>query len=766
MGAEMADELKQAALNYHRLPRPGKLAIEATKPMTTQRDLALAYSPGVAAACAEIVADPDTAADYTSRANMVGVVTNGTAVLGLGDIGPLASKPVMEGKAVLFKKFADIDVFDLELDERDPDRFIQAVAAMEPTFGGINLEDIKAPDCFYIERALRERMRIPVFHDDQHGTAIIVAAAILNGLRVVGKTLSEVRLVTSGAGAAALACVNLLVNMGLRKENLVLTDIAGVVYRGRREEMDDFKSEFAVDTAARTLGDVIADADVFLGLSAPAVLKPEMVAKMADKPLIMALANPVPEIMPDEIKAVRDDAVIATGRTDYPNQVNNVIVFPFIFRGALDVGATAINEEMKIAAVRAIADLAMQESSEIVAKAYGGDEIAFGPDYIIPKPFDPRLIIEIAPAVAEAAMASGVARRKIADLAAYRADLEAFVFRSGQIMRPVFQRAKQQPKRLVYAEGEDERVLRAAQTVIDEGLARPILIGRPEVITNRIQKLGLRLRIGENCELTNPLLDDRYVQYWQRYHELMERRGVTPSRAREIVRTRTSTIAALMVELGQADAGICGTVGRYLDHFNEVRDVIGLAEGVHDLSAVTLLIMQGGAFFLADTHVTMDPDADDLVEMTMLAAEEVRRFGIEPKVAFLSHSNFGSTDHPNAVKMRTAVAKLRQRAPDLEVEGEMHGDFAVDVQSRAAIFPNSQLKGTANLLIMPNLDSANIAFNLLKSTGNGLPVGPMLVGSAKPVHVLNQSVTVRGILNMSAVAVVDAQDVARGRRLA
>ncbi len=762
----MADELKQAALNYHRLPRPGKLAIEATKPMTTQRDLALAYSPGVAAACAEIVADPDTAADYTSRANMVGVVTNGTAVLGLGDIGPLASKPVMEGKAVLFKKFADIDVFDLELDERDPDRFIQAVAAMEPTFGGINLEDIKAPDCFYIERALRERMRIPVFHDDQHGTAIIVAAAILNGLRVVGKTLSEVRLVTSGAGAAALACVNLLVNMGLRKENLVLTDIAGVVYRGRREEMDDFKSEFAVDTAARTLGDVIADADVFLGLSAPAVLKPEMVAKMTDKPLIMALANPVPEIMPDEIKAVRDDAVIATGRTDYPNQVNNVIVFPFIFRGALDVGATAINEEMKIAAVRAIADLAMQESSEIVAKAYGGDEIAFGPDYIIPKPFDPRLIIEIAPAVAEAAMASGVARRKIADLAAYRADLEAFVFRSGQIMRPVFQRAKQQPKRLVYAEGEDERVLRAAQTVIDEGLARPILIGRPEVITNRIQKLGLRLRIGENCELTNPLLDDRYVQYWQRYHELMERRGVTPSRAREIVRTRTSTIAALMVELGQADAGICGTVGRYLDHFNEVRDVIGLAEGVHDLSAVTLLIMQGGAFFLADTHVTMDPDADDLVEMTMLAAEEVRRFGIEPKVAFLSHSNFGSTDHPNAVKMRTAVAKLRQRAPDLEVEGEMHGDFAVDVQSRAAIFPNSQLKGTANLLIMPNLDSANIAFNLLKSTGNGLPVGPMLVGSAKPVHVLNQSVTVRGILNMSAVAVVDAQDVARGRRLA
>jgi malate dehydrogenase (oxaloacetate-decarboxylating)(NADP+) len=762
----MADELKQAALRYHREPRPGKLAIEATKPMTTQRDLALAYSPGVAAACAEIVADPSTAADYTSRANMVGVVTNGTAVLGLGDIGPLASKPVMEGKAVLFKKFADIDVFDLELNERDPDRFIQAVAAMEPTFGGINLEDIKAPDCFYIERALRERMKIPVFHDDQHGTAIIVAAAILNGLRVVGKTLSEVRLVTSGAGAAALACVNLLVNMGLQKENLVLTDIAGVVYRGRTAEMDAFKSEFAVATEARVLADVIAGADIFLGLSAPAVLKPEMVAQMAAKPLIMALANPTPEIMPDEIKAVRDDAIIATGRTDYPNQVNNVIVFPFIFRGALDVGATAINEDMKIAAVRAIADLAMQESSEVVAKAYGGDEIAFGPNYIIPKPFDPRLIIEIAPAVAEAAMASGVATRKIADLSTYRADLEAFVFRSGQIMRPVFQRAKQAPKRLVYAEGEDERVLRAAQTVIDEGLARPILIGRPEVVAKRIEKLGLRLRLGENCELTNPLLDDRYDRYWQRYHQLMERRGVTPRRAREIVRTRSSTIAALMVEMGEADAGICGTVGRYLDHFNEVRDVIGLADGVHDFSAVTLLIMPSGAFFIADTHVTMDPSVDELVEMTMLAAQEVRRFGIEPKVALLSHSNFGSTDQPSAQKMRAATATLRQRAPALEVEGEMHGDFAVNVQSRGAIFPNSQLTGAANLLIMPNLDSSNITFNLLKSIGNGLPVGPMLVGSSKPVHVLNQSVTVRGILNMSAVAVVDAQDGPRGRGLA
>jgi malate dehydrogenase (oxaloacetate-decarboxylating)(NADP+) len=762
----MADELKQAALRYHREPRPGKLAIEATKPMTTQRDLALAYSPGVAAACAEIVADPSTAADYTSRANMVGVVTNGTAVLGLGDIGPLASKPVMEGKAVLFKKFADIDVFDLELNERDPDRFIQAVAAMEPTFGGINLEDIKAPDCFYIERALRERMKIPVFHDDQHGTAIIVAAAILNGLRVVGKTLSEVRLVTSGAGAAALACVNLLVNMGLQKENLVLTDIAGVVYRGRTAEMDAFKSEFAIATEARVLADVIAGADIFLGLSAPAVLKPEMVAQMAAKPLIMALANPTPEIMPDEIKAVRDDAIIATGRTDYPNQVNNVIVFPFIFRGALDVGATAINEDMKIAAVRAIADLAMQESSEVVAKAYGGDEIAFGPNYIIPKPFDPRLIIEIAPAVAEAAMASGVATRKIADLSTYRADLEAFVFRSGQIMRPVFQRAKQAPKRLVYAEGEDERVLRAAQTVIDEGLARPILIGRPEVVAKRIEKLGLRLRLGENCELTNPLLDDRYDRYWQRYHQLMERRGVTPRRAREIVRTRSSTIAALMVEMGEADAGICGTVGRYLDHFNEVRDVIGLADGVHDFSAVTLLIMPSGAFFIADTHVTMDPSVDELVEMTMLAAQEVRRFGIEPKVALLSHSNFGSTDQPSAQKMRAATAALRQRAPALEVEGEMHGDFAVNVQSRGAIFPNSQLTGAANLLIMPNLDSSNITFNLLKSIGNGLPVGPMLVGSSKPVHVLNQSVTVRGILNMSAVAVVDAQDGPRGRGLA
>ena len=759
----MTDELQQAALNYHRHPKPGKLAIEATKPMTTQRDLALAYSPGVAAACAEIVADPAAAASLTSRANMVGVVTNGTAVLGLGNIGPLAAKPVMEGKAVLFKKFADIDVFDLELNETDPDRFIEAVAAMEPTFGGINLEDIKAPDCFYIERHLRERMRIPVFHDDQHGTAIIVAAAVLNGLRVVGKTLPEVRLVTSGAGAAALACVDLLVKMGLPKANLILTDIAGVVYRGRAEEMDDFKAEFAADTAARGLGEVIDGADVFLGLSAPDVLKPEMVARMAAKPLIMALANPVPEIMPDAVKAVRDDAVIATGRTDYPNQVNNVVVFPFIFRGALDVGATAINEEMKIAAVHAIADLATQESSEIVAKAYGGAAIAFGPEYIIPKPFDPRLIIEIAPAVASAAMASGVATRPIADLDAYRADLEAFVFRSGQVMRPVFQRAKQDPKRLVYAEGEDERVLRAAQAVVDEGLARPILIGRPDVVAHRIDKLGLRLRVGENCDLTNPLLDERYPRYWQRYHSLMARRGVTPARAREIVRTRPTTIAALMVEMGEAEAGICGTVGRYLDHFSEVRDVIGLAAGAHDFSAVTLMLLQGGVFFLADTHVTYEPTADDLAEMAMLAAREVRRFGIEPKIAMVSHSNFGSTDHPSAQKMRAATAILRDLAPDLEVEGEMHGDMAFDALARAEAFPESRLAGNANLLIMPNLDTANITMNLLKSVGNGLPVGPMLIGGAKPLHVLNQSVTARGILNMSAVAVVDAQDGPRGR---
>lgn len=755
--------LRQSALNYHAFPKPGKLEIRATKPMANGRDLSLAYSPGVAEACLEIRDDPANAAKYTARGNLVAVVSNGTAVLGLGNIGALASKPVMEGKAVLFKKFAGIDCFDIELDEKDPEKLADIVCALGPTFGAINLEDIKAPDCFIVEKLCRERMNIPVFHDDQHGTAIVVGAAAKNALHVAGKAFENIKIVSTGGGAAGIACLNMLLKMGVKRENIWLCDIHGLVYEGRAEDMNPQKAAFAQPTDLRTLDDVIGDADLFLGLSGPNVLTPNMVQKMASRPIIFALANPTPEILPDFAREVAPDAIIATGRSDFPNQVNNVLCFPFIFRGALDVRATAINEEMKIAAVHAIADLATQESSEIVAKAYGGAAIAFGPEYIIPKPFDPRLIIEIAPAVASAAMASGVATRPIADLDAYRADLEAFVFRSGQVMRPVFQRAKQDPKRLVYAEGEDERVLRAAQAVVDEGLARPILIGRPDVVAHRIDKLGLRLRVGENCDLTNPLLDERYPRYWQRYHSLMARRGVTPARAREIVRTRPTTIAALMVEMGEAEAGICGTVGRYLDHFSEVRDVIGLAAGAHDFSAVTLMLLQGGVFFLADTHVTYEPTADDLAEMAMLAAREVRRFGIEPKIAMVSHSNFGSTDHPSAQKMRAATAILRDLAPDLEVEGEMHGDMAFDALARAEAFPESRLAGNANLLIMPNLDTANITMNLLKSVGNGLPVGPMLIGGAKPLHVLNQSVTARGILNMSAVAVVDAQDGPRGR---
>lgn len=754
----MADDLKEAALRYHRFPRPGKIAIEPTKPLATQRDLALAYSPGVAAACSLIVEQPAEAANMTSRANLVGVITNGTAVLGLGNIGPLASKPVMEGKGVLFKKFADIDVFDIELDALDVDLFVDIVAAMEPTFGGINLEDIKAPECFHIERKLRERMNIPVFHDDQHGTAIIVAAAFVNGLRLTGKEITEARLVVSGAGAAALACLNLLVELGLKKENITVTDIAGVVYKGRVEEMDEFKGQYAIETEARTLGDVIAGADAFLGLSAPGVLKPEMVAKMAERPLILALANPTPEIMPEEVKAVRDDAVIATGRSDYPNQVNNVLCFPFIFRGALDVGATTINEEMKVAAVYAIADLAQQETSDVVASAYGGQAAGFGPENMIPKPFDPRLILEITPAVAKAAMDTGVATRPIEDFEAYKHDLNAFVFRSGQIMRPVFQRAKLDPKRVVYAEGEEERVLRAAQTVIDEGLAHPILIGRPEVVESRIERLGLRMEMGKDFDLTNPNQDDRYDEYWGTYHKLMERRGVSPERAREVVRTRPTTIAALMVHRGEADAGICGTIGRYAGHAKEVINVIGLKEGVNDCSAVSLMILPDGAVFLVDTHVTMKPTAQDLVDMTNLAAQEVRGFGLEPKVAFLSHSNFGTTDNSSALRMREAVSLLRAQNPDFEFEGEMHADAAISEEVRRQIFPNSLMEGTANLLVFPNLDSSNIAYNLLKTLGRGLPVGPMLVGTAKPMHIMNQSVTVRGIVNMTAVSVMDAQE--------
>ncbi len=759
----MADDLKEAALYYHRTPIAGKLAVVPTKPMATQRDLALAYSPGVAYACNAIVEDPGSAASLTGRQNLVAVITNGTAVLGLGNIGPLASKPVMEGKAALFKKFADIDVFDLEVAQNDVDKFVEVVAALEPTFGGINLEDIKAPECFEIERKLRARMKIPVFHDDQHGTAITVGAAIFNALRLVGKTFGEVRLVTSGAGAAAMACVDLLCAMGLRKENVILTDIDGVVWRGRTE-MNPVIERYAVETEARRLADVIAGADVFLGLSAPGVLTPAMVQSMADRPVIMALANPTPEIMPEAVKAARPDAIIATGRSDYPNQINNVLCFPFIFRGALDVGATTINEEMKVAAVKAIADLATQETSDIVAMAYAGQELSFGPDYIIPRPFDPRLIMEIAPRVAQAAMDSGVATHPIEDFDAYREKLSQFVYRSGQVMRPVFARAREEPKRVVFAEGEEERVLRAVQTVLDEKLARPILVGRPEVIERRIERFGLRLKLERDVEVVNPENDARYDSYWRTYHGLMERRGVSPDRAREVMRTNDSVIAAMMLQQGDADAAICGTVGRYWDHLRHIREVVGLRRGVKELSAVSLLILPQGSYFIVDTHVTPDPTAEQLVEMVELAANEVRAFGLEPKVAFVSHSHFGSSTEPSALKMREAVQRLIERNPALEVEGEMHADSALSETVRERTFPNSRLTGQANLLVMPTLDAANIAFNLLKTSQQGLSVGPMLVGTARPMHILTQSVTVRGIINMTAVAVVDAQEHARARK--
>jgi len=754
----MAKDLREAALAYHRLPKPGKLEISATKPLANQRDLALAYSPGVAAACEAIAADPAEASSLTARGNLVAVITNGTAVLGLGAIGPLAAKPVMEGKAVLFKKFAGVDVFDIEVNAKSSEHFIETVAALEPTFGGINLEDIKAPECFEIEAALRERMNIPVFHDDQHGTAIIVGAAIYNGLRLVGKEIGDVKLVTSGAGAAALACLDLLVSLGVRQENIWVTDIAGVVYEGRTELMDRWKARYAQKTDKRTLGDVIGGADVFLGLSAPGVLKPEMVKAMAEQPIIMALANPVPEIMPEDAKEAREDAIIASGRSDYPNQVNNVLCFPYIFRGALDCGATAINEEMKLACLKAIADLAMKEQSEVVAKAMGGEGRSFGPDYIIPSPFDPRLVLEIAPAVAKAAMDSGVATRPIEDFEAYRQNLQRFVFRSGLIMKPLFQRAKEDPKRVIYAEGEDERVLRAVQVVVDEGLAQPILVGRPEVVATRVKRLGLRIRPGDDVPLINPQDDPRFRTYWQTYHELMQRNGVSPEAAREIVRTRSTVIAALAVRLGDADAMICGVTGRYKHHLDHVCNVIGRSESVRDCSAISLVILPSGSFFIVDTYVTPDPTAEEIAEMTILAAKHVSRFGLTPKVALLSHSNFGSALTPSARKMRAALAMLHQRCPDLEVEGEMHADAALNETIRENIFPNSKLKGAANLLVMPTLDSANISFNLVKSLGEGLSVGPILIGVAAPAHILTSSVTARGIVNMSAVAVVDAQD--------
>jgi malate dehydrogenase (oxaloacetate-decarboxylating)(NADP+) len=753
----MPDRLRDAALEYHRLPRPGKLAITPTKPLANQRDLALAYSPGVAAACEEIAANPATAADYTGRANLVAVVTNGTAVLGLGAIGPLAAKPVMEGKAVLFKTFAGIDAIDLELAEQNVDKLVDIVAALEPSFGGINLEDIKAPECFEIERRLRERMKIPVFHDDQHGTAIIVAAAIRNGLRVVGKDLAKVKLVTSGAGAAALACLDLLVALGLPTENIVATDIAGVVYKGRKELMDPNKARYACDTKFRTLKEAMAGADVFLGLSAPNVVKPDMVAAMAERPLVLALANPVPEIMPEEVKAARPDAVIATGRSDYPNQVNNVLCFPFIFRGALDVGATTINEPMKVAAVGALADLAMAEASEIVAQAYGGQELQFGPEYLIPRPFDPRLIVEIAPAVAKAAMESGVATRPIADLEAYRDRLGQFVFRSGLLMKPLFEQARRDPRRIVYAEGEDERVLRAVQAVVDEGLARPILVGRPAVVEQRLARLGLRLKLRQEVEIVDPDSDPRFPDYWRLYHSLMERKGVTPDLARNMVRTRNTVIAALMVRRNEAEAVICGTGGSFDRHLKHVLDVIGLRRGVKQASALTAVILPRGAVFMCDTHVMPEPTAEQIVDMTLLAAEALQRFGLMPRVALLSHSNFGASDAPSARKMQAALALIRANAPELEVEGEMNAHVAMSEELRLKLFPNSRLKGQANLLIMPTLDAANIAVKLLRSVGEGPQVGPMLIGPAKPAHVLTPTVTVRGIVNMTAVAAVEAQ---------
>jgi malate dehydrogenase (oxaloacetate-decarboxylating)(NADP+) len=753
----MDDSLRIAALDYHRLPRPGKISIVPTKALVNQRDLALAYSPGVAVACEEIVRDPAEAANLTARANLVGVITNGTAVLGLGSIGALAAKPVMEGKGVLFKKFAGIDVFDIELDERDPDKLIEIIAALEPTFGGINLEDIKAPECFYIERKLRSRMRIPVFHDDQHGTAIIVGAAILNGLRVVGKELSDVKLVTSGAGAAALSCLNFLLTLGLKPENTWVTDIAGVVYEGRKEEMDADKARYARRTDARRLADVIPGADVFLGLSAGGVLKPEMVKTMAERPLILALANPTPEIMPDEAKRVRPDAVIATGRSDYPNQVNNVLCFPFIFRGALDVGATQINEEMKIATAHAIADLAMAEQSEIVTAAYGQGELKFGSDYLIPKPFDPRLIVTVAPAVARAAMESGVATRPIEDFDSYRDSLQQWVYHSGLLMKPIFTAAKESPKRLVFAEGEDQRVLRATQAIVDEGLAKPILIGRPAVIAQRIERQGLRIRPGTDFELVNLDWDERYREFWREYHRLTERRGVSVQYAKIEMRRRATAIGAMLIHKGYADGMICGTFGTHALHLQYVDQIIGRRPGVQHYYALNVLMLPKRTVFICDTYVHLDPTPEQLAEMTVLAAEVVRGFGIVPKVALLSHSSFGSSDAPSARKMRAALALILARDPDLEVEGEMHGDAALSSDVRDTAFPNSRLKGDANVLVMPTLEAANISFNLLKTAaGDGITVGPILLGAAAPVHIVTPSTTSRRLVNMAALTVVEA----------
>ena len=757
----MEKDLREAALEYHRWPTPGKISVRPTKGLTNQRDLALAYSPGVAAACDLIVEDPSMAAEMTSRANLVGVITNGTAVLGLGNIGPLAAKPVMEGKGCLFKKFAGIDVFDIELAENDPDKLIDIIAAMEPTLGGINLEDIKAPECFYIEEKLKARMNIPVFHDDQHGTAIISGAAMLNGLKVVGKKIDEVKVVVSGAGAAAISCVNLWCDLGVKRENITICDSKGVIYVGRPGGMDETKARYAQNTEMRTLADAMVGADMFLGLSAAGVVKQDMVVSMADKPMVFALANPTPEIMPELVKEVRPDAIIATGRSDYVNQVNNVLCFPFIFRGALDVGATRITEEMKMASVRAIAELAEAEVTDEVAMAYPGADLSFGPEYLIPKPFDPRLIVKIAPAVALAAMESGVATRPIADWAAYRAKLSEFVYHTGVGMRAIFQAARQaKGKRIIFAEGEDERVLRAAQVVIEEKFARPILIGRPAVIEHRLEKAKLRIKPGVDFDVVNPESDERYRECWMAYHKLMVRRGVTPAIAKEALRRKPTVIGAMLLKLGYADGLICGMAGQYSHHLGVVSQIIGKRAGVNTLAAMNYLMLPARSLFICDTHVNENPSAEEIAEMTLMAAEQVKRFGSHPKVALLSHSNFGSGSSESSRKMGIAASLVSaMSAGELEVDGEMHGDAALNEDIRREANPESPLKGEANLLIMPNIDAANISYNLLKMTGGeGVTIGPILLGVARPVHVLTSTATVRRLVNMTALAVVESTE--------
>jgi len=752
------DKFREEALEYHRYPVPGKIKVSPTKALTTAKDLALAYSPGVAAASEAIAENPDSAREYTARGNLVAVISNGTAVLGLGAIGALASKPVMEGKGVLFKRFAGIDVFDIEINESDPDKLIDIIASLEPTFGGINLEDIKAPECFRVEETLKDRMGIPVFHDDQHGTAIITAAALVNGLKLSGKRIEDIRLVASGAGAAGMACLDLLLTMGLKRDKVVVCDREGVVYVGRESDMDPRKATYAVETEARTLGEVIEGADVFLGVSAPGVLEPEMVKAMADKPIILALANPTPEIMPDIARTARPDALIATGRSDYPNQVNNVLCFPYIFRGALDVGATVINDEMKMACVHAIAELARMEASDVSAKAYGGEAPKFGPDYLIPQPFDPRLLVHLAPAVAEAAMKSGIATRPIEDMVAYRERLNQYVFRTGLVMKPVFDAARKDPRRVVFAEGEEELVLRAVQTLVDDGLAHPILVGRPNVVDMRIERAGLRIRPGEDFELVNPESDPRFREYWQTFHSITERRGVTPDSAKAIVRTRNTVIAAIMVHRDEADALICGVVGQYGKKLKYVTEVLGLAPGCKTPGALSAMATENETIFVCDTHVNPDPTAEQLAELTIMAAAKVRLFGITPKIALVSHSNFGSHVDAQASKMRQVLQLLRERAPDLEVEGEMRADAALQPLIRERVFPNSQLGGPANLLIMPNQDAAHIAFSLARVIGKAVTIGPILMGVGRPAHVLTPSATVRRVVNMTAIAVVDAQN--------